>query len=452
MASLYKKEDSWVIEFYDGNGKRPKIRLGKMTKKAAETITSHVETIISCRLAGQSAFPSETSAWLGKLPDDTLLKLDKAGLVSFQRYTLGELWETFRKQKKGVKQSTLVVYDYVEHRLFSYFDRTTYLRRLSSEHFENWKTFLKTDYRSPRDNEPLSEATVAGSITKVKAVFNWAIKEKWITKDQDPLQGVGRGSFASRVEFREMTMDDYRLLLAFCPCQEWRVIIALARIGALRPGEILLLRWADIDWEKKRVRVTSPKTEHHEGKESRIVPLFWELRVELERLFQDAFSEGKEFVINRYRPGQNMVKPFSDIVKKAGLEPFLRPFDSMREIRATEIYYEYGAINESRWVGHSKKIAEKCYVKTLDSHIEHAARQPDETVQVERLIAPFQESEIPLAQNPGRQASESARTELQEKEKSPQFVGSVESVQVGATARMPKRGLEPPPQVTETRT
>ena len=35
---------------------------------------------------------------------------------------------------------------------------------------------------------------------------------------------------------------------------------------------------------------------------------------------------------------------FSLIVKKAGLEPIPRPFDSMREIRSTEIYNAFGAI------------------------------------------------------------------------------------------------------------
>jgi len=131
MASLFKENGSgYRIMFSDGDGKRKSIRLGKMPKKAAMTAMSHIEAIISCRLAGQSSFPPETSAWIGNLPDDTLTKLAKAGLVSFQRHTLGELWKSYRKQKKGVKKSTLDVYDYTEHRLFAYFDREIYLHKL----------------------------------------------------------------------------------------------------------------------------------------------------------------------------------------------------------------------------------------------------------------------------------------------------------------------------------
>ena len=52
-------------------------------------------------------------------------------------------------------------------------------------------------------------------------------------------------------------------------------IFSLARFGGLRtPSEMLLLRWADVDWERGRLLIRSPKTEHHEGKDSRLVPIF----------------------------------------------------------------------------------------------------------------------------------------------------------------------------------
>ena len=311
---------------------------------------------------------------------------------------------------------------------------------------------MQTDYRSLRTGKPLLEATVAGAVTKAKAVFNWGIKEKWITKEQNPLAGVGRGSFASRGKFREVTMDEYCRLLKACPCQEWRVIIALARIGGLRPCEILRLRWSDVSWEKSLFRVTSTKTERYEGKETRDVPLFRLLCIELEHLAECESSKGKEFVINRYRDPEhsNMRHQFSLIVKKAGLAPIPRPFDSMREICSTEIYDEWGAFLESKWIGHSSKIAKECYLKVRQSDFERAAgRQNPETV---RASAPFQQSEISAVRIPVQQVPESTRTELRENEKSPQNAGSDESLQVAATALLPKRGLEPPLQVTETRT
>ena len=39
---------------------------------------------------------------------------------------------------------------------------------------------------------------------------------------------------------------------------------ALSRYGGLRcPSEHLALKWSDVDWDKSRIRVPSPKTEHH---------------------------------------------------------------------------------------------------------------------------------------------------------------------------------------------
>ena len=44
------------------------------------------------------------------------------------------------------------------------------------------------------------------------------------------------------------------------------LIFALSRFAGLRcPSEHLALRWSDINWERSRMIVQSPKTEHHEG-------------------------------------------------------------------------------------------------------------------------------------------------------------------------------------------
>jgi integrase len=68
-----------------------------------------------------------------------------------------------------------------------------------------------------------------------------------------------------------------------CPDTQWRLIIMLCRIGGLRyPSELLPLTWGDVDWENNRLTVHSPKTEHHAGGESRVIPIFPELLPHLE--------------------------------------------------------------------------------------------------------------------------------------------------------------------------
>ena len=66
----------------------------------------------------------------------------------------------------------------------------------------------------------------------------------------------------------------------------WRLIAAFARFRGLRmPREALALRWTDIAWAHEKINVRSPKTEHHEGKGERTIPMFDERKEPLEAVF-----------------------------------------------------------------------------------------------------------------------------------------------------------------------
>ncbi|HEY5310969.1 MAG TPA: hypothetical protein VIK18_00570 [Pirellulales bacterium] len=111
-------------------------------------------------------------------------------------------------------------------------------------------------------------------------------------------------------------------VLEACPDAQWRLLFARSRFGALRcPSEHLSRRWGDVDWANNRIRVPSPKAEHHEGRASRWIPLFPELRPHLEAVFEAA-EPGTEYVITRYRSANaNLRTQFERIIRRAGLEP-----------------------------------------------------------------------------------------------------------------------------------
>jgi hypothetical protein len=70
------------------------------------------------------------------------------------------------------------------------------------------------------------------------------------------------------------------------------MLVALARFGGLRiPSEAFSLTWGDVDWERNRLTIPSPKTRSH-GKPHRVIPLFPLLRPHLEAAFEHA-EEGK---------------------------------------------------------------------------------------------------------------------------------------------------------------
>ena len=189
------------------------------------------------------------------------------------------------------------------------------------------------------------------------------------------MNGVGRGSYRNAKKDRFITKDEYKQLLKACTCQEWRVIITLARVGGLHPSEILILRWSDIDWNRHRFQVFNFKLEQYEGKYRRETPIFPKLATELEKLRAIPGNENQEFVINRYpdREEINLGTQFARIAKRAGIDKIPRPFDNMRATRATEIHNKYGAKKESFWIGHSAKEAFDSYLMVTDDDFAIAA-------------------------------------------------------------------------------
>lgn len=166
-----------------------------------------------------------------------------------------------------------------------------------------------------------------------------------------------------------VTREAAEAVAAKCPDVQWRVIFALCRYGGLRcPSEVLGLRWADVVWDRNRMVVRSPKTEGHEGKGQRVVPLFPELRPPLLAAFEAA-EPGAEFVVTRYRLANvNLRTQLNKIIARAGLRAWPRLFQNLRASCATELVQRFPAHVVGAWLGHSVAIAERHYLQIRDAH------------------------------------------------------------------------------------
>ena len=189
------------------------------------------------------------------------------------------------------------------------------------------------------------------------------------------MKKIPNGSFINRNNDRVISMEEYARLLDACPNQDWRTIIALARIGGLRcSSELQQLRWSDVHWAENRFLVRSPKTERHEGHRVRLVPLFPELRTELERHFSLVETKGNEFVIEHYQnTSWNLGTLLQKIARRAGLGTIIRPFDNMRMSRSNEVLARWGQAKESLWIGHSAQVMKDHYLRLSDSDFAEAA-------------------------------------------------------------------------------
>lgn len=139
--------------------------------------------------------------------------------------------------------------------------------------------------------------------------------------------------------------------------------------------------WGDVDWENDRLTVHSPKTEHHPGGEFRLIPLFPELRRELEAVF-DLAEPGTEFIITRYRDvNANLRTQPLRIIKRAGLTPWPKLFHNLRSTRQTELEESFPSHVVCKWIGNSQDVARKHYLQVTDDHFSRAVAGDAEAVQ-----------------------------------------------------------------------
>ena len=180
---------------------------------------------------------------------------------------------------------------------------------------------------------------------------------------------------ANTKRFHFISGEQAEAILDACPDTEWRLLFALVRFGGLRvPSGALGLKWTDIDWANGRFVVSSPKTEHHQGHESREVPLFPELLPHLREAFEQA-EPGAEFCITRYRDKKvNLRTGVRWISKRAGLEPWPKLWQNLRSTRETELADQFPAHVAAAWIGNSVAVAVKHYLQVTDEHFNEAAQ------------------------------------------------------------------------------
>lgn len=368
MATLIKRKNkdgqAFIIQWYSC-GKRQKMSLPKTyTERDAKTIAAMIDQIARSNISGTP--PDKSSqAWLDCMNDDLRNRFVNAGLLKDTgSITLGTLIaEYFRETESSFTVNTVQNKVTATNRLKDFFGPDTLVEEISQEVAQSFQDELQ---------ESFAEATVAGVVKVAHALFAWGIKTKRIR--HNPFAGIKAGSMVNKDREHFVSRTDYAKLLDACPDQDWRAIIALCRIGGLRnPSETLLLKWVDVNWAKCVIRVSSPKTERYAGKGSRTVPMFPELRTELEKQWEQAEEGGSPYVITRYRDtSANMRTQLQRIIFRAGLAEWERLFHNLRGSRSCELFSEYPAHVAGEWMGQSSKVALLHYLHATEDDIQRA--------------------------------------------------------------------------------
>lgn len=277
-------------------------------------------------------------------------------------------------------------WEHTRRNLLAYFGADRALASITAGEARDWERCLKSGtaregrYAGREADEGLAPNTLRKRVSNAKQFLQDAVEHDLIEKNPFAKLVGTVGSNRERDHFIDRATP--AKVLDACPDSQWPLLFALSRFGALRcPSEHLALRWADVNWHEGKILVRSSKTEHHEGKGTRFVPMFRVLRPYLERVWDEA-DPGNDHVITRYRdPNANLRTQLIRILGRAGVPPWPKLFHNFRASRASELAADFPAHVAAAWLGYSTLIANKHYWQVTDddfSKANSAAQQAHE--------------------------------------------------------------------------
>jgi len=360
------------IQFVSPDGSRKTIRLGKIDRKTAEGVCRHVEALLAAKISGQP-IPQGTAVWLASIGASLRDKLAAVGLVEAQqRLTVGEFLTSWLASKKamGHKPTSLRTWRQTVTALVEQFGP----RPLASLSHADGEAF-----RAVMQGRGLRATTIHKRLGHARQTLEDAVRLGYIPSNPWKHVRQRRGDPSERRAY--VPVADVHRVIDHCPNVWWKLLVALARFGGLRiPSEAFLLTWGDVDWERGRLSVPSPKTEHL-GKPHRVIPLFPLLRPHLEAAFEQA-PEGSVYIFPddwRARAmgddgwaGANMRAMFAKIVRRAGVEPWPRLWHSLRASCESDLAQSFPLATVTKWLGNTPSVALRHYVDPTEAAFDRA--------------------------------------------------------------------------------
>lgn len=214
------------------------------------------------------------------------------------------------------------------------------------------------------EGEGLAPKTIRNAIGTLSALFNFAGRRRWASSN--PCVGVELPVVPEAVEIRYLTLVELDALEAHARpgifAELDAVMYRVAAMTGLRLGELLALRWTDVDWTAARIRVRrnfvmgrfgTPKSK----RSTRSVPMADEVGRVLERHFQrSSWQSDDELVFAHPATGkpmyrQGITRRLHRALAAAGLDDHV--FHDLRHTFGTRMAAAGVAMRTlQEWMGH----------------------------------------------------------------------------------------------------
>jgi integrase len=171
------------------------------------------------------------------------------------------------------------------------------LHRVQAEHVERLVVSMRRSGASPK--------LTCNVLTLLHHIFEFGQRHGWCR--QNPCKQVDRPKVEDSEDVRFLDVEEVEALLRAVPLDHPlgpidRALYLTATMTGLRQGELLALRWRDVDWRAARLRVRQNYVRGHWGtpksrRGSRSVPMVDRVAGELERHFQRSAYQGDDDLV-----------------------------------------------------------------------------------------------------------------------------------------------------------
>ena len=160
------------------------------------------------------------------------------------------------------------------------------------------------------------------------------------------------------------TPEEVDKILAACPNETWRIIVLLGADAGLRRGEMMQLKWEDVDFQNNQLYIAPNKTEYY-----RFVPMTEALSKALQR---GKIAAQNEFVINLgpTRCLNTITNYYKQIARQANISSFLH---KLRHTFASQLVQNGVSLyTVSKLLGHRTIQMTEIYAHLAPAHLQKA--------------------------------------------------------------------------------
>lgn len=213
--------------------------------------------------------------------------------------------------------------------------------------------------------EGAAPKTIVNALTLLHQIFEFGERKGWC--QSNPCKQVQRPQLEDAADIHFLAMEEVEALVRSSPQDHPlgptdRALYLTATMTGLRQGELLALRWRDVDWAASRIRVRQNYVRGHWGtpksrRGSRSVPMADRVAAALERHYQrSAFQADDDLVFPHPETGavldhSQLVRRYKRALRAAGV----------REVRFNDLRHTFGTLMAAagvplrtlqEWMGH----------------------------------------------------------------------------------------------------